>query len=239
MITRAGGQPNTWVHRQQQCDRHRQQQFSTPVTFNNLASTAGKITVNISGSYNYINGFTLTELGSAKSATLNQLPVAVAGANQSINLPVNQVTVNGSGSHDPDMGPLQATTGYSYRVPHRQPSPRQTTAITTITGLDSGTYFFQLTVTDNAGAVSTSTLKVTVGTTGLNNIPPIANAGPDLIVNLPVDSVQLDGSASHDPDGTIARYSWAKIGGPTQFALNSTSAVKPTVSNLYAGQYQF
>ena len=43
------------------------------------------------------------------------------------------------------------------------------------------------------------------------NRPPVANAGPDQTIILPVNSVTLDGSASTDPDGTITSYKWAKI----------------------------
>lgn len=35
------------------------------------------------------------------------------------------------------------------------------------------------------------------------NKPPIAKAGNDKAIVLPTDSVQLDGSGSNDPDGTI------------------------------------
>ncbi len=38
------------------------------------------------------------------------------------------------------------------------------------------------------------------------NRPPVANAGPDQTIILPVNSVTLDGSASTDPDGTITSY---------------------------------
>ncbi len=42
---------------------------------------------------------------------------------------------------------------------------------------------------------------------GTPNIPPVADAGPDQTVN-EGDSVQFNGSASYDPDGTIVTYEW-------------------------------
>ena len=47
-----------------------------------------------------------------------------------------------------------------------------------------------------------------------NNKPPIAHAGKDTTIVLPVDSVILDGRASTDPDNNIVSYAWTKISGP-------------------------
>ncbi len=46
-----------------------------------------------------------------------------------------------------------------------------------------------------------------------SNRPPIAHAGKDTTIILPVDSVILDGRASTD-DKKIASYQWTKISGP-------------------------
>ncbi len=50
------------------------------------------------------------------------------------------------------------------------------------------------------------------GTVVANNIPPVADAGPDLLVNdldgSGSEVVTLDGSASTDADGTITNYQW-------------------------------
>lgn len=45
------------------------------------------------------------------------------------------------------------------------------------------------------------------------NQPPVADAGADQTV-AGGDRVTLDGSASHDPDGSIASYSWTQQEGP-------------------------
>lgn len=58
------------------------------------------------------------------------------------------------------------------------------------------------------------------------NQNPTANAGPDQTVNVS-NSVQLDGSGSSDPDGTIASYSWTQISGTT-VTLSSSSVAMPT-----------
>ncbi len=69
--------------------------------------------------------------------------------------------------------------------------------------------------------------------------PPIANAGKDTVIVLPVNSVKLDGSLSNDPDGTITSFLWTKIAGPVSFNINSATTVRTIVKNLAIGSYRF
>jgi hypothetical protein len=71
------------------------------------------------------------------------------------------------------------------------------------------------------------------------NQPPVADAGNDLLITLPEDSVLLDGSASSDPDNNIRDYAWKKISGPSSFNIYTPSAVKTKVGRLGEGSYQF
>jgi hypothetical protein len=72
-----------------------------------------------------------------------------------------------------------------------------------------------------------------------SNKAPIANAGPDQSVSSLTDSVILDGSSSHDPDGKIINYSWRKIAGPPPSNIVNGSIAKTYVKNLVAGVYLF
>ena len=71
------------------------------------------------------------------------------------------------------------------------------------------------------------------------NKPPIANAGPDQTIMLPIDSIKLDGSLSSDPDGTISSFQWTKISGPASFAIITASAAITSAKQLVMGAYQF
>ncbi|MEW6070067.1 MAG: PKD domain-containing protein, partial [Candidatus Thermoplasmatota archaeon] len=66
-----------------------------------------------------------------------------------------------------------------------------------------GTYIVTLTVKDDDGDTNSDTCTVNV----TDNLPPIANAGPDQYVYVH-QIVQFNGSASFDPDGNIANYTW-------------------------------
>ena len=74
---------------------------------------------------------------------------------------------------------------------------------------------------------------------GERNQSPVANAGADQTITLPNDSLTLDGSASTDPDGSIASYKWTQIAGAV-----SSNIIKPELPNtlvrgLAIGVYRF
>ena len=72
-----------------------------------------------------------------------------------------------------------------------------------------------------------------------DNKPPVANAGADTIVLLPLNSVTLDGSSSNDQDGTINEFLWTQISGPALSAIDNSKSAKTTAKNLIKGVYQF
>lgn len=170
------------------------------------------------------------------NAAVNKAPTANAGADKTITLPTNSLTLTGSGS-DPDgtiasyqwtkiAGPTQFTIGTA------------TTASTSITNLAQGTYSFQLKVTDNGGLSDLDTVLVTVNSFLSVNQAPTANAGADKTITLPANSVTLTGSGT-DADGTIASYLWTKIAGPAQFIIGTATTASTSITNLAQGTYSF
>lgn len=61
------------------------------------------------------------------------------------------------------------------------------------------------------------------GGSGNSNTPPVADAGPDQSVKSRA-RVNLDGSASYDPDGTIASFDWNQLSGPAILLKNADTA---------------
>jgi OmpA family protein/K319-like protein len=57
----------------------------------------------------------------------------------------------------------------------------------------------------------------------IGNSPPVADAGPDQI-GVPAGPIQLDGSASYDPDGDPITFQWIQEAGPMTGLSNPTGA---------------
>ncbi|MBS1565077.1 MAG: PKD domain-containing protein [Bacteroidetes bacterium] len=71
------------------------------------------------------------------------------------------------------------------------------------------------------------------------NASPVANAGADISIQLPVNNATLNGNASYDPDGSISAYAWTKISGPAQSTLTNGTSATAQLTNLVAGTYSF
>ena len=97
----------------------------------------------------------------------NQLPVAISGDAQTITLPVNNTTLDGSKSYDPD-GSITKYAWSQSSGPTPATITNPTRVSSTISGLQAGVYVFKLIVTDAAGATSADSLVVTVDNVSVN-----------------------------------------------------------------------
>ena len=110
----------------------------------------------------------------------NSPPVADAGPNQ-IGVPAGTITLNGSGSYDPDGGTLtyswQQISGPSVAISNAN------AAVATFPAAPNQTYYFRLTVKDSAGLQASATTTVTTGAgvgvqiTSFTASPPNIDAG--------------------------------------------------------------
>ena len=71
------------------------------------------------------------------------------------------------------------------------------------------------------------------------NAAPVANAGADQTITLPVNTAALDGTKSSDKDGRISTWKWTKKSGPTQYAFTTPTASKTNATSLVQGVYVF
>ncbi|WP_127844572.1 glycosyl hydrolase [Psychroflexus aestuariivivens] len=72
----------------------------------------------------------------------------------------------------------------------------------------------------------------------LDFVPPIANAGQNVVVVLPATTTSLDGSASFDPEGESITFSWEQLYGPSTISFDDNTAMLPNVSGLLEGVYK-
>ncbi|HYC85456.1 MAG TPA: PHB depolymerase family esterase, partial [Chryseosolibacter sp.] len=116
------------------------------------------------------------------------LPSVNAGIDKLVKLPTTSATITGSAT-DPDgtirsylWTKLSGNTCSMYNT---------TTSTLKLTGLKSGSYAFRLTVHDNSGNSASDDVIVVV------DAPPVVNAGPDKVINLPLTGqLILSGTAT-------------------------------------------
>ncbi|MFA7003673.1 MAG: PKD domain-containing protein, partial [Verrucomicrobiia bacterium] len=155
--------------------------------------------------------------------SINHKPVADAGADQTA-YEGDPVTLDGSGSHDPDGQSLtylwEQVAGPPVILNHSDTvNPTFTAPPVPQTG---STLTFQLTVSDGQLISDARTMNVTVKNV---NHAPAADAGDDQKLN-ELTLVTLDGSASYDVDSDSISYSWLQTDGPTVI-LSDATAAKP------------
>lgn len=99
----------------------------------------------------------------------------------------------------------------------------------------AGVYVLSLVVND--GQVNSEPVTVLV-TTSSQNLPPVANAGPEQVVVVGAP-VTLSGSASTDPNGDTLTYQWSLTTRPnlSAAALTNPNTVGPTFTPDLAGFY--
>ncbi len=150
-------------------------------------------------------------------------PIApAAGTNQSAD-EFAVVTLNGSGSSDPDGDAIthawSQTSGTTVTITNADMAQATFDAPDVLAADSSAILVFQLAVSDGSRTTSATT-QVTVNDVGLGaNSPPVANAGPDQNVG-EVLPITLDGTGSVDADGDVFSYSWAQLGGPSVMLMN-------------------
>ncbi|KAL3984092.1 prolyl 4-hydroxylase [Sarotherodon galilaeus] len=194
---------------------------------------------------NYTFSLTVTDSDGAINSTQATLsvnkakdyrPVANAGPNQVIQLPRNSITLYGNQSAD-DHDSLSYEWSLSPESKDKVVEMQGVrTPILQLSAMQEGDYTFQLTVTDSAGQQDTS--QVTVIVQPENNKPPVADAGPEKELTLPMDHTTLYGNKSHD-DQKIATYHWTKTSGPDGVKIENADSAVATVTGLKVGTYEF
>lgn len=170
------------------------------------------------------------------ASTTNSRPTANAGPDQNV-ITGETITLNGAASQDADGDPL----GFHWAFVSK---PASSTAALTGATLSApsfiadlpGDYVLSLIVND--AREDSLTDNVTVTATKANS-PPVAFAGEDQAVQTG-DTVNLNGSASRDPDNDPLTYHWHLLSRPasSQSSISNPEAIAPTFIADLSGQYR-
>ena len=191
-------------------------------TVANPTFTAPVVTINTSYTFTLIvNDGTVDSPADQVVITVqnaNKAPVANAGSDQAVNKGAI-VTLDGSGSTDPDGNPLI----FKWTAPNGITLSSATASKPTFVSPDvtvNTNFTFKLVVND--GLVDSPGDEVVITVNQVNRAP-VANAGADQSVD-EAATVALDGSASSDADGNPLTYKWTA---PAGIILSSTTDSKP------------
>jgi alpha-tubulin suppressor-like RCC1 family protein len=72
-----------------------------------------------------------------------------------------------------------------------------------------------------------------------SDVPPVSVPGPNQTITLPTTTTILDGSGSHDPDGTVVYYKWRQVGGPSGNTVLDSTYSQTRIAGLVPGTYVY
>ncbi len=156
--------------------------------------------------------------------TLNARPVANAGPDQAARVN-GVVTLDGSASSDVDGDPITYTWSLMARPIGSTAALNDPTAVKPEFIVDKpGVYVAQLIIHDKLTDSEPDTVTITT-----ENSRPVANPGLDQTATLN-SRVQLDGTASNDPDNDPLAYQWAFVSKPSNSIATLTNAATASPS---------
>jgi N-acetylneuraminic acid mutarotase len=154
---------------------------------------------------------------------VNNPPLAYAGEDQIV-AESTLVSLDGSDSADVDEDPLtfQWLQIFGPAVALQDAATAAPSFVAPFTGSSGDLLIFQLAVSDGTD-FTLDFVEILVENV---NHPPVADAGADQTRD-EGSTIQLDGTASSDPDGDSLAYTWIQVSGPT-VALTDFQAMAPS-----------
>ncbi|MGB9122881.1 MAG: Ig-like domain-containing protein, partial [Candidatus Angelobacter sp.] len=216
-----------------------------PVTFSSPASgstqvgfpAAGTYVLQLAASDSQLTGSATISI-TVNSVGTNQAPtVAIIADHTSITLPTNTVTLNGVINDDGLPNGTIATQWSQISGPAAVNIAQVTSTSVKVSFPTAGVYVIKLTANDGQLS-SEATITITVTTSG-GNQPPTVSAGPSQSIQLPQNTLTLNGYAADDglPTGSTLLVSWSEISGPASVSFSNPSSVVTQATFSVAGVY--
>ena len=165
--------------------------------------------------------------------TLNTTTGLVANAGKDETLALGQSTVLHGENSIAYSGAIKSYSWSKISGPasYQIASPGEST--TWIRNMEPGSYVYRLTITDFNNGTAYDDVVIHV-----SSLYTYANAGKDETISVGQSTV-LHGESSYSTDGTISRYSWAKVSGPSAYDMLTPNASYTWVRNMVAGSYTY
>ena len=200
-----------------------------------VATLAGLYVVQLIVNDGFLDSLPVTMTVTAEQ--LNQPPTVSAGPNQTIELPANTTTLNGSAFSSAPAGSPVTVQWSQVSGPGTVTfsSPTQPVTQTTLPGV--GTFVLQLSATVTATGL-TNSAQTTVVVAPVNQ-PPVVTLGPDQTITFPTNTASLTGTATDDgfPVGNSLAISWSTVTGPGTVTFSSPNQPNTQASFSLPGNY--
>ncbi|HEX5887480.1 MAG TPA: hypothetical protein VFY61_02205, partial [Pyrinomonadaceae bacterium] len=166
---------------------------------------------------------------------VNRPPAVDAGPDQTITLPTDSVSLNGTATDDGlPLNSTLTTTWTKVSGPGPVTFAAPGNPVTTATFTEPGIYVLRLTATDSLLTVFD---EVTVEVVPRNQ-PPEVNAGPDQMIELP-NTATMAGVVTDDalPRGSTVTRTWSVVNGPGAVTFADVHDLSTVVTFATAGTY--
>jgi hypothetical protein len=210
-----------------------------PATFAEASSPTSAVTFPLAGAYVLRLTANDGELEGSDELTVtvtaeNQPPLVDAGADVSIELLTESVTLAGTATDDGLPEPLLSLAWTQVSGPLPATFSDSASATSAVTFPATGTYVLRLTASDGE-LEGGDELTVIVGA---GNQPPQVDAGSGMSIQLPTASVTLMASVTDDGlPGTALNLTWSQLSGPATAVFGAADAASTLVTFPAAGSY--